>query len=478
VATSNDTASKRDASSYEAPRSESASSPTNAAPKEDDSETDSTTPVEAVDQGGTESSEIASQNEASDATGADDSVDEEQVNVNDVAAVAVEAKVATAADVKAASEVDIEATEVAAKVESGDETADGDRKNGRTPSSELHNNSANAALSASTHADSNASAPASAADKGDVNLAPESKSNTRGNDSEDRHPFVSSDEVITTAEEVGVAPDATQAAFADESDQSKVEAVVAVGEVSDETKPKSENDESDKSANSTVRQRGIVEAVVNKVAAAAISTEATSSLDNGKSNDSNEGSKTTKAAAPKGIDAAVSTNRIHSNARSVNRGAQAAGAEEPTRIDPARFVGRVAKALQTANERGGPLQLRLSPPELGAMRIELTVKEGVMTANLETENAAAKRVLLEHLPALRERLAEQNIRVERFDVDVRREGAGSQADPRAPQDQQQSQHGHTNRRSTAERAATAQPARVAVPMPQQITTNTGINVVA
>ncbi len=43
----------------------------------------------------------------------------------------------------------------------------------------------------------------------------------------------------------------------------------------------------------------------------------------------------------------------------------ATGANDAPQIDPSRFVGRVAKAFQTAQDRGGTLQLRLSPPELG-----------------------------------------------------------------------------------------------------------------
>jgi flagellar hook-length control protein FliK len=105
------------------------------------------------------------------------------------------------------------------------------------------------------------------------------------------------------------------------------------------------------------------------------------------------------------------------------------------KVDATRFVGRVARAFETAQQRGGTLHLRLSPPELGSLILELTVKQGVMTASLETETAAARQTLLNHLPALRERLAEQNIRIERFDVDVRQDGSGqssmgSQQQPR------------------------------------------------
>ncbi len=114
----------------------------------------------------------------------------------------------------------------------------------------------------------------------------------------------------------------------------------------------------------------------------------------------------------------------------------AGNANESPAVDPARFLGRVTKAFQTAQERGGKLHLRLSPPELGALRIELNIKDGVMSASLQAENSDARRLLLEHLPALRDRLAEQNIRVDRFDVDVQRDGSEGQTDTRGSQQQQ------------------------------------------
>lgn len=98
---------------------------------------------------------------------------------------------------------------------------------------------------------------------------------------------------------------------------------------------------------------------------------------------------------------------------------EAKGAEGLSEIDRVRFVQRVAKAFHSLDEEGGEIRLRLSPPELGSLRLELSLKEGAMTAHLETETAAARNVLLDNLPQLRDRLAEQNIKVERFDVDVR-----------------------------------------------------------
>jgi len=116
--------------------------------------------------------------------------------------------------------------------------------------------------------------------------------------------------------------------------------------------------------------------------------------------------------------------------------------EAPT-VDRARFVQRVGGAIRAAQQNDGQIQLRLSPPELGTLRIDITVNKGVLTAKLEVENSAARTVLLDNLPALRERLAEQEIRIEKFDVDVRRDG------------QQQSEHPGTEERQANNRPADA-----------------------
>jgi flagellar hook-length control protein FliK len=100
-----------------------------------------------------------------------------------------------------------------------------------------------------------------------------------------------------------------------------------------------------------------------------------------------------------------------------------------TEAERARFVQRVASAFRSFGDEGGEVRLRLSPPELGSLRVELTVRDGVLSARLEAETSAARNLLLDNLPALRERLAEQNIKVEKFDVDVRderRQTAGEQ----------------------------------------------------
>jgi flagellar hook-length control protein FliK len=138
-------------------------------------------------------------------------------------------------------------------------------------------------------------------------------------------------------------------------------------------------------------------------------------------------------------------------ASSLRRTESANQSEGGPQIDRPRFVQRVEGALRAAQQRDGRVQVRLAPPELGSLRIELAVQNGVMTAKLEAETPAARNALLDNLPALRERLAEQNIRVEKFDVEVRRDpqssGGNSTAHDR-PGDQNdaggQERRGRTN----------------------------------
>lgn len=149
--------------------------------------------------------------------------------------------------------------------------------------------------------------------------------------------------------------------------------------------------------------------------------------------------------------------------RGVRPGGSTSDTESTPQVDPARFVSRVEGAMRTAHQRDGRVQVRLSPPELGALRIELQMHAGGLTAHIEAETASARKLLLDNLPALRERLAQQDIRVEKFEVDVRRDGG--QPSGGGPQDRQADQptrQSHDERSRPAPRSAAA-PARSVAP---------------
>ncbi|MCC9605673.1 flagellar hook-length control protein FliK [Blastopirellula sp. JC732] len=125
-----------------------------------------------------------------------------------------------------------------------------------------------------------------------------------------------------------------------------------------------------------------------------------------------------------------------------------AGSDAP-KIDSAKqiqLIQRVSQAVRTAQAQGGPIRLRLSPPELGSLRVELEVEEGGVKAKLEAENETVKKVLLDSLPQLRDRLAELNLRVDSFEVSVGQNGnpqdaGGTLADQQQNSSNQQTTNG-------------------------------------
>ena len=109
-----------------------------------------------------------------------------------------------------------------------------------------------------------------------------------------------------------------------------------------------------------------------------------------------------------------------------------------SQADRVRFVERVQQAFQDLGGQGGSVRLRLSPPELGTLNIDIRVAKGVMTARVEAETPAARNILLDNLPVLRNRLAQHDIKVQRFNVNLM-DRSGSGASNQSWQNQQPSQ---------------------------------------
>ncbi|MHB8900511.1 MAG: flagellar hook-length control protein FliK [Thermoguttaceae bacterium] len=103
---------------------------------------------------------------------------------------------------------------------------------------------------------------------------------------------------------------------------------------------------------------------------------------------------------------------------------RSSGQEAARDVDPAKFVQRVVNAFSAVGQRGGSIRLKLYPPELGSLRMEITVKNGTLSAKVEAETELARSALVENLPILRDRLADQGIRITRFDVGVSDQSQG------------------------------------------------------
>ncbi len=118
-------------------------------------------------------------------------------------------------------------------------------------------------------------------------------------------------------------------------------------------------------------------------------------------------------------------------------------AESPARSIPAQpnllprgpWLANEAEVLQKLGsaarltQQGGTseISLRLEPDHLGLMRVRLTVDDHQgLSARIQVETQEARTLIENSLHRLRESLAEQGLRVEKFSVDVRQDQHGDQ----------------------------------------------------
>ncbi|MHC5113482.1 MAG: flagellar hook-length control protein FliK [Planctomycetota bacterium] len=92
---------------------------------------------------------------------------------------------------------------------------------------------------------------------------------------------------------------------------------------------------------------------------------------------------------------------------------------DPARVDDARVTGRVMRGLATmVNQRGGAMSMRLSPPELGALRVQMTITQGTVSAQFTAATEQAQSLLSRNLASLRSSLESHGLNVERLGVQM------------------------------------------------------------
>ena len=141
-----------------------------------------------------------------------------------------------------------------------------------------------------------------------------------------------------------------------------------------------------------------------------------------------------------------------------------------------RFVQRVEQAFQDLGGQGGSVRLRLSPPELGSLNIEIKLTKGEMSARVEAETPAARNILLDNLPALRDRLAQQDIKIQRFDVDLMDRSGGGMSN-QSSQYQDPSQNSSAGVTRTPFRGGSQLPAAVEAAPSRPVSVEGRLNVV-
>lgn len=93
--------------------------------------------------------------------------------------------------------------------------------------------------------------------------------------------------------------------------------------------------------------------------------------------------------------------------------ANSAFEDDPDQVNVARAVRGLRAAVA---QQGGSVTLRLSPPEMGIVRIQMQLSEGVVRAQLVTQHAAARDLLNQQLGELRQALQSQGLVVDRLSV--------------------------------------------------------------
>jgi flagellar hook-length control protein FliK len=155
----------------------------------------------------------------------------------------------------------------------------------------------------------------------------------------------------------------------------------------------------------------------------------------------------TEPASSKNSDATINPAQRMASAEKIATGlSQTVGDGAQSQIDRVRFVQRVERAFAAVGDRGGSLRLKLSPPELGSLRLEVTVRKGAIRARVEAETPEAKNLLLDNLPALRDKLAQHDIKIQQFDVDLMDRSPGGtpqQTTHQAPSGSRQDDYRHT-----------------------------------
>ncbi|MBI3863955.1 MAG: flagellar hook-length control protein FliK, partial [Planctomycetia bacterium] len=92
---------------------------------------------------------------------------------------------------------------------------------------------------------------------------------------------------------------------------------------------------------------------------------------------------------------------------------------------PQGVVNQVAYAIQYSHESGQGMQLHLTPPELGSVQVDVSVRDGVLSARLEAQSAVTRQILTDNLTALKESLTQQGVTFDRIDVGLAGSHTGS-----------------------------------------------------
>lgn len=91
----------------------------------------------------------------------------------------------------------------------------------------------------------------------------------------------------------------------------------------------------------------------------------------------------------------------------------------PEQAVSAKVIGQIVKAAKVHITEGrSDIALRLDPPHLGTVQMNVSVAEGTVTATLQASTESARQVLQSDLATLKQNLADAGINVDKIEVSV------------------------------------------------------------
>ena len=82
-----------------------------------------------------------------------------------------------------------------------------------------------------------------------------------------------------------------------------------------------------------------------------------------------------------------------------------------------RVAGGIVRGLTAmVNQHGGSMTMRLDPPDLGQLRVQMVVHQAVVTAEFHASTTQAQAILQKHIAMLRSSLESQGLSVDRLTV--------------------------------------------------------------
>ena len=114
-------------------------------------------------------------------------------------------------------------------------------------------------------------------------------------------------------------------------------------------------------------------------------------------------------------------------------------------VDGDRFTAGVMRGLGAMlNQRGGIMTMRLQPPQLGDLRVQMTIARGVVTAQFHAATPQAHALLEQSLAVLRSALEANGLTVERLTVHLMQTTNTQATRQEAADEQSQSSRHHSD----------------------------------